>query len=578
MRLGIAALALAAVGLLASPARADLHKDEELGWTLQIPRGWNRIPLPPEETWVVAKYLCDRTYPTKDGGEQTPEIKVIYFPAGRDMKVKEKRVEEEVGKGIKVISTERNYRDFKDYLKENNSGTGFYISKEEETKVGGIPATWLEIKWEKLTTPRRALAVIFHRDVGADYAVTFEVLEEQWDKLGRELANAVRTFRFIEAKRNLRADAAAGTAGKDGAPGKEPGGKGADGEKPGGEEDPAEPEKELTPEELERKWEETNRQERRRDLDKEVNHFRANLPKGWREVKSKNFICFTHADDKYTRRALDQAEGMRAWTEKTFGSLGKGEISPLVIRVCETYTEENSFRDTSRGNSAGSWGGGINFTCNQEEMAQGASTMGWLNSWILQNYFTDRNRDVFWSVPTWIRWGLDGFVETGVLAKGRFDFRPHATELVEIRKAVKEGKLLPVRDILNADGSILQGGVGNWYQVRALVRYFLDGPGATDKRTRGKFLEILKVSGDLRREEREQQWKEAKDGAGGGAAEKRPETEEEEEAMSKARQEKRKEEEREYNKKVLDRAFPGWTEADWTAFDRAWRAYAAQYE
>ena len=59
-------------------AGADVHRDEDLGWTMQVPRGWKRIPLPSEERWVVAKYLCDRKYPTKDGWDHVPELKVIF--------------------------------------------------------------------------------------------------------------------------------------------------------------------------------------------------------------------------------------------------------------------------------------------------------------------------------------------------------------------------------------------------------------------------------------------------------------------------------------------------------------------
>jgi hypothetical protein len=334
----------------------------------------------------------------------------------------------------------------------------------------------------------------------------------------------------------------------------------------------------MTEEEWDAKWRDSKRLERRKSLEKELAHFRANLPKGWREVKSKNFFCFTHADEKYTRRVLDQAEGMRAWAEKTFGSLGTGEISPLVIRICENGTEEGSFRATTGGMGRFSWGGGIHYTTNQERIGGDLYALGDMNSWILYNYIEDRNADVSWAVPSWMRSGLWGLTTTGVLAKGRFDFRPGGSELADVRMAVKARTLLGARDILEGNEEAFAKVQGDYYQCAAFARFLMDGPGATDKRTKGKILEILRVSGEIRREERLKDREDSKARAEAGEAEKRPETEEEEEAMAKARSEKWKAEEREYRRKVLERAFPGWTDADWTSLDRTWRAFAAQYE
>jgi hypothetical protein len=583
------ALGLAAAALAAPPARADVHRDEDLGFTMAVPRGWKRIPLPMDERWIVAKYLSERKYPSKDGWEHVPEIRVIYFPAGRDLKAKEERKVEKVGDNITISTSERNYRDFKDYLKENNSGSGFYVSREEEAAINGIPATVMEIKWEKLTTPRRALAVVFHRDVGADYAVTFEVLEEQWDKLGRELGAAVRTFKFIEAKKDLRAGAAAGEGAKP-PEGKGPGeGKAAV---------PGEPGKDLTPEEREKAWEESRKQEeehRRRKraekLGKEVEHARSSLPKGWRESKSKNFVCFTHAEEKYTRRVLDQAEGMRAWLDRTFGSVGSGEVATLLLRICENREEESSFSDTSRGTGFGGfWGGDIDFTTNQEEIGSSLQALGWMNGWVMRNWFSDRQGESLWGLPDWIRSGLDGYVSNGVVLRGRFDFRPDASEISNVRRLVKEGSLLTARDLMTRDWSgeggideLLKGNVDAFekaqakqMQCQAFVRYLLDGPGAADKRTKGRILAVLRACREIEDEEDRQSFRGT--GRVEGDAEKAPETEEEEEAQAKKREEEQKKESKARMEEVVRRAFQDLTDADWAAIDRQWRAFAAQYQ
>jgi hypothetical protein len=265
---------------------------------------------------------------------------------------------------------------------------------------------------------------------------------------------------------------------------------------------------------------------------------------------------------------------MRAWTDKAFASVGSGEPGARVLRICESNDEERAYHS---GSGYSGWGGGVVYTTNQERIGSDLYALGWMNSWILQNWFEDRDAEVFWSVPTWIRTGLDGFVENGILQKGRFDFRPDPSEIVSIRKSVKEGTLLAPRDIMRADYEVFNKVEGSWTQCRAFVRYLLDGPGAQDKRLKGKIFEVLKTCGDIRREQEEASKNKAGDGADGSAY-KEPETEEEEEAQAKKRSEEWKTREKEFLDEVAKRAFKDITDAEWSAIDRNWRAWAGQYQ
>ncbi len=553
------AVAAAAAAVLSVAAAADTIRDEKYGYTMQIPPKWKRIPMPSDEEWIIAKYLSERAFPTKDGWTHTPDIRVVYLPPTRKDKPKADVKKGPDGTTVTITGAKKSYRDFKSYLQDNASDGGWYISKEEETTVNGIKATWLEIKWEKLTTPRHGLAVVFHRETGAEYAVIFEVLEEQWDKVGRELTNCVRTFKFTEAKGDISGGATSG--GEETLPG---------GAVP--------PEVKVGPDGkplvIDRNSPEERKKRRDAALKKELDHARSNLPKGWREVKSKNFFCFTHADEKYTKRALDQAEGMRAWVEKTFSTLGSGDASPLIIRICENSEEERAYHSGSRGSG---WGGGNTYTTNQEDMGGSFFGMGWMNSWVLQNWVEDRDPEAFNSVPNWLQMGLNGYVSTGILSKGRFDFRPDQSELVTMRKAAKEGKIMSTKDIFAADWQVFSNVEGAWNQCQAFVRFLVEGPGSQDKRLKGKIFEVLKVCGDIRREKDEARKAKATDGSPGEEY-KEPETEEEEEEQAKKRQERWKTEEKEFLAEVSKRAFKDLTDADWAAIDRTWRSWAAQYQ
>lgn len=74
-----------AAGLLATAVRpptaaADIHKDDEYGYSILVPQGWREIPIAVDEKYIVLKYQCDREYSDKiEGYTQRPDLKVIVF-------------------------------------------------------------------------------------------------------------------------------------------------------------------------------------------------------------------------------------------------------------------------------------------------------------------------------------------------------------------------------------------------------------------------------------------------------------------------------------------------------------------
>lgn len=543
--LGLAAGALAVAALLPSPALADVHQDEDLGFQVAVPRGWKRIPLPVDEEYIVAKYLCDRSYTSKDGYSHTPDMRVIYFSPRRLQKPK---VEARVGEDGSTVTIEglagrKAYKDYVDYLKDNSYG-GYYVAKEEKVRINGIDADWIEVKFEKLTTPRRGLAVVFHRDVGADYAVQFEVLEEQWDKLNRDFGAVLRTFKFTAPKKDLAGGTATG-----------PGTKPPDGPEAGT--DPSKP-KEKDPDTPESR-------RRRRDAlyEKELAHARSTLSKGWKEARSRNFTAFTHVDDKYTKRVLDQAEAVRAWLEKTFDEIGDGLPGPVIIRICESADEERSFRDASSGSG---WGRGVSLTTHKDLSAGSQSSeFQWVNRFVMRYWFAEKAPDMTAAMPYWVEGGLDQFVMTAVLKGGRIDFKPDTWELELLRNSSRSGKIASPKALVHAANEDYQRIENALAQTGAFVRFLLDGPGAADRRTRGKLIEYMKNLGAYVRERE----KEAKEKEG---KEEEPEaaTEEEEEERFRKRQQEWKKRERELLEEVAKRTFD-LDDAGWAAVDRLWR-------
>ncbi|MCU0724719.1 MAG: hypothetical protein MUE73_02850, partial [Planctomycetes bacterium] len=178
---------------------AGMHTDEQLGYKVRFPQGWEKMPLPPQERWIVAKYLCDREYIDKESGYGfKPEMKVILFPHVVTQDRGVKRTTEGEGEDTRTtIEIKNPYKDYKDYLTQNYTGGGWSVSLEEEQKTGDLKWTLLEIKVEKLAwAKKRIVTGIFHAE-DADYAVQFEVLEDNYDKLKAPVYGSLKSFALV---------------------------------------------------------------------------------------------------------------------------------------------------------------------------------------------------------------------------------------------------------------------------------------------------------------------------------------------------------------------------------------------
>ena len=138
----------------ASLGSKEIHKDTELGFQIKVPRSWKKIPIATSEKWVVAKYLSNRElWGKKEAAAHTPFMKIILFP--KEV-VNDKGVKVKKDKNKVTISIKNPYKNFQEYLKANSYG-GYYPTSEEEKTIRKVRTTCMEIRFEKLTVPRRAL-------------------------------------------------------------------------------------------------------------------------------------------------------------------------------------------------------------------------------------------------------------------------------------------------------------------------------------------------------------------------------------------------------------------------------------
>jgi len=520
-------LVLLAVVGVAGVARGDTFTDENRGFSLNVPKSWRAIPIANEEDWIVAKWLCDREYADpKEGSTHTPDLKVIIFPHDLKRSVEVDKVDD----GFSFLRVKNPYKNYKEYVKSDGQG-GRYVSKEEDIVVNGMKTTWYEVKFEKLTAARRAIAFMYHTD-DVDYVAQYEALECQWDKLSPAYIASLKSFKTFPPKKALKGETTGGNI-------------------------VLKDTSKMTPEE--------KAKEKADRFERNVAKATERLTDGWTVKRSKNYVAISHVDDKFTSKVLEQAEAVRAWCEQNFGYLGDGTITGKIIRICLDSKEQNAFSDVSSRSGIG-WGGIGEIVIARDDGAWGFRSV---NSGIAQGWMRDKNPDVASAMPPWLSNGLRDYVRLAYAKGGRLDFGQDVDDLISLKVAAKTGKLIKPKEMLTltydelwekekasaaepGNKSGLRGFGGSAYgQLSGLFRYLIAGPGAKNPRTKDLLKNYIKSIQDLVGEDKPTVV---------GSTDT-PATEEEEDKRFK-----------ETLQKIFDKTFSAWTDADWTAFEKSYTA------
>ncbi|MFN0007691.1 MAG: hypothetical protein ACKVXR_07270 [Planctomycetota bacterium] len=527
-------LGLLCACVLATRAAAD-HKDERLGFTIQTPRGWNEIPMSVDERWKVAKYLSEKSFFwTEKGGwtwEHKPNMEVVAFVADAvKEKIKVEKKETKQGEIEWRIYAENPYRDYKDFLTKRYAGGGWFVSDEKETKVGDIPVTCYEIKVEKLSLegPKRMFTWIYHvKDV--DIAVQFEMLEDGVDKLKNEVTKCLRSFKQIKRSGEALYESSTGEF------------RFWDQDK-------------MTVEE---------RTQQRRVMEK-TSHEKATktAPDGWVVKQMGRFLVLNHADEKFAKRVVEQAEAVWTWLDQTFAFVGEKEyVRSPIIRICKNDEEQQAFLQ------GGDWfsRNNLEIVTAQDYGGKSSWEMEYVNRRVMDIWFADKDWDLRAAMPSWLSNGLNEFVGQLHVKNGKVDFGTDYWNRDEIRERKREGKLTPLRELLmKTDREFWDDYFNLRYEGSSLVDFFVTGKASKDKRTKGLLAEYLrqvqKVAAEIKKEDEGKK----------GEKEKRPKTEEEEDAMFRDRQKGYKEKEKRLLEESFQRTFVGWDAGDWKKFEEAY--------
>ncbi|MDZ4774739.1 MAG: hypothetical protein SGI72_16565 [Planctomycetota bacterium] len=522
--------------VLAALVRAD-HKDARLGFTMQTPRGWTPLPMKVDEKWLVAAYQSDKPnfWTDKAGGwtnEHRPDCQVIAF-VSEDVKAKAKVTKGQDKKGNESIFIEFDspYKDYKDYMQRRYTGGGWFIDKEEQITVNDVKVTAYEIRVDKLSYngPKRILTWIYHvSDV--DIAVQFEMLTDAAPKVQPEIVRCLKSFKAIQRSGEALTNSVST-----------------------GRRMTLLDMDEVSPEE---------RKNARISLEREAHDLATKkLTEGWTAKRMGRFYVLNHADEKLAKSIVEQAEAVWSWLDETFPFIGDKEyVRSPIIRICKDQNEYNAF------NRTGGW------SLNDLEIVT-CQDYGGSTSWMvevvktrmLDIWFEDRDRDLYWAMPRWLKDGLSEVIKKLKVKGNKVVFGTNDWARDEVRQAIRDGTLTKPRELMTLSNDEFWKDFWKAQQASStLVGFFVSGVAAKNPRTKTVLVDYVKalksVQLAIRTEEK----------AKGDKDTTQPKTEEEEDAAFKNQRQGYKEKEKRILEETQRKAFSGWSDKDWDEFHDAY--------
>jgi hypothetical protein len=527
--------------------KGDYHEDARFGFKVKPPKDWQAIPVPSGQSWLIGKYLSKKKYFYTEPGSYTfefqPEMAIVAF-VSEDLKraARKKALDETKDEEAKKklewehdLEKEAGFRDFKDYLDKTYTDGGFYFSKEEPGELSGIRTMVYEANVEKMARsgPKRILAWVYSLP-DVDIAVKIEVLEQDYDKLRTTLESTLKSLRPIarEGEMPLR-QGGTGSATA------------------------------INVEDMDEMTAEQRKQVRLASQEDAHAKAIAGLADGWHHSKIDGFLLISHTDERFDKQVAEQARTVFDWLDKTFPYVGPGEyVREPIIRVCRTWDEEKSFRADAGGLDL--FGLSLEVTTNQEDAGTRSFESGFLNQSMTRLWFNDRDRELWWLMPAWLREGIVHALGDATPKGGKLDFYRGDWTAETLRTLVREERATHPRELVYMIEADFHGDDGRTAferakQAQALVDYLLLGPGAKSSKTKNLLqsyvTNVKAVILELKEEGKELAKDEEK--------KEKPKTEEEEEAALKAEREAWVGRQRQLLEEVGRRTFTGWTEKDW---------------
>ncbi|MFT5284999.1 MAG: hypothetical protein ACI8TQ_001160 [Planctomycetota bacterium] len=531
----VAFFSIAFLFLTASPTEAGNQKFAAHGFEISVPKGWTEIPLSSDEQWVVARHKspkADRFRDKDRGGTRTfePRLTVIMFLD----QVVDAEAEVSTDEGDVQITFESPFEDYIDFMKKTSSG----FSREDEGVLehNGLDVEWFEIQHTGSGVNIKVYTWVYRTELGK-VAVQYQCFEDSWSKRKREAMKILKSLKTIEITEDLDLESSMSLS---------------------------------VGSLFSFSLDADERKSKRQDFEEKAwTDAQSNLTDGWTAKKIKDVPVLT-VDMGYAKKVVSRILGVRAWCEANFSIIGEGEYVRLpIVRVFEDGQSEsdynrsffsNEITTNKRGNSS------VGRMSTGRTMIY-ATELGFVNYSAMSGWFSDRDRDVFQTMPAWLRVGLSQLVAQAEPKGKRMNFPKGAAERFFVRE-VEEDDITPVQELMRMSYTEFSGDdtVARIGESLALVRYFLDGAGSKGKLTKNVLPTYLQHLSDLAKESRVAREEEfSEDNT------KEAETEEEEEEIERQRREWFEAQGKHIRDEAFARTFDGWNDSSWNAVERAYK-------
>ncbi len=552
--------------LLPVPALAgSSHVNEEIGYRISLP---DDFELKPDASglagmvldyYAVDTFTCSKLLPSKIGWTFERHMATYFFPErsaadlAKAQEENQKGATEEGKRRVTWLINGRVYRTFQEYASDQISG--FFFDGEKKAQVAGFDATIYEMKFEKGTEiPQRWMACAIKVPNG-EFAILFSCTEQHFADLTSEFKKTFNSFKLLD-KAGLKLKDTGSTS----------------------EEVDSVDEDKLSVEEVLARRKKQKEEAFKKCID--------GLPAGWRSFETKHFLIAHACPVKYAKEVSQHAEAVYDWMEEHFGSVGSGQVQSMIIRV---YEKEADIPRVARVILV------VPGMVREIEFAK-PDSVGWISEFrglstdITCNFLEGKNDQLWDRLPRWLSWGLQEYVNNGVLKGSKLVFNPEQWEEDALNDAMMEQRkfegsnpalapIKPVKTLITTTPEELwQGQLGRFTQAQcaSVVRYLIEGPGSKNKKTGSLVTHYIGNLYDLVQQVDAELEKDKKASAGGSSA-----GASEEERLKAEDEEYRKRREQAYEKvaeRLLEDAFQltfkDWDDGDWRSLDNSWAKYA----
>lgn len=571
------AYALIAAASLAPVAASGTHKNEAVGYRISVPGDFELKNESADfgggivlfnDPYIVDKFVSEKSLSvsTPEGFNISFERRMVtfYFPErsaadiAREREAAKKAETSTSSITVGGIGGSEIYLTFEDYAKDRIRG--FFFDGDKAVSVAGLDARIYEMRFEKLTwVPERWLACSY-KVPGGEFAVMFNLPESHFDKLKKEANASFKSFKMLDDaglhaqgfEKDLKIDISDSVD-----------------------------ESKMSPEEI----------LDRRKNQRETAYAKciADLPSGWRSFETDHFLVVYECSPKYAKKVSSQAEAVRSWLEGTFPKVGDGPVQGSIIKV---YKDEDAMPSAWMVFSSGDKGRVQEIWFGEPESKGNTNEFDGLNQRVMSIWFSQKNSELWNRMPSWLRIGLNEYIEDGELKGSRLSFGMDEWEkdsmnearLAQDRYDGPDGMgapLKPIKLLISRPSDEVFSGTGAQFasaQCSSLVRYLIEGPGSKNSKT-GAIIEdylanlfVIVDEIDRKIDAERKKSGEGRKSTAGMSEEERLKAEDED--YKKRRETAYGSVAKDLLEQVFASTFKDWDDRDWNAIDSSWRKYA----